>query len=208
MRTSTITTAIFISSSTALRLPQFDFLSALPIALQDYIPTSISNQTAHEVLRRQNSNACPENFNSCSNLGAPGLCCAPNAVCSADFAGYVACCPSGAACSGTIGGGPITTGTVDSDGAIVGGAGATTGTDDGLTGTTATATTDFDAASSTSGGGLVAASTDDSNNASTDDGNNLVTSSNGFIVAASTTVATPGAGVRRAEIVSTSLGIC
>lgn len=41
-------------------------------------------------------------YNSCSTLGAPSLCCAPNRICSADALGRVGCCPSGAACTGTI----------------------------------------------------------------------------------------------------------
>ncbi|KAI7141743.1 hypothetical protein D0869_04036 [Hortaea werneckii] len=204
MRTTAIVAAAVLATSThALRLPTIDlqpFLSALPISLQDYIPSNLSNQTVqHELLRRQSDN-CPNDFRNCANLGAPGVCCASNAVCSADFAGNVACCPSGAACSGRISS-VVTEGTVNSNGVVVGGAGAaaaTTGTDnsDGLA--TASTTTGFQNPTSTTGPGLVAASTDDSNTAVTDDGSQG-TSTN-FVANGGTTVATPAAGVRRADI--------
>ncbi|KAI6902710.1 hypothetical protein KC318_g11019 [Hortaea werneckii] len=204
MRTNAIVAVAVLATSThALRLPTIDlqpFLSALPVSLQDYIPSNLSNQTGqHELLRRQSDN-CPNDFRNCANLGAPGVCCASNAVCSADFAGNVACCPSGAACSGRISS-VVTEGTVNSNGAVVGGAGATaatTGTDnsDGLA--TATTTTDFQNPTSTNGGGLVAATTDDSNTAVTDDGSQG-TSTN-FVANGGTTVATPAAGIRRADI--------
>ena len=54
------------------------------------------------LLRRQNNNECPTSYTNCYGQGAPGLCCQPSAVCSADMAGHVACCPIGAACTGTI----------------------------------------------------------------------------------------------------------
>ncbi|KAI7546206.1 hypothetical protein KC331_g5765 [Hortaea werneckii] len=206
MRTTAIVAAAVLATSThALRLPTIDlqpFLSALPISLQDYIPSNLSNQTVqHELLRRQSDN-CPNDFRNCANLGAPGVCCASNAVCSADFAGNVACCPSGAACSGRISS-VVTAGTVNSNGAVVGGAGAaaaTTGTDnsDGLAASTAPTTTDFQTPTSTNAGGLVAATTDDSNTAVTDDGSQGTNSN--FVNNGGTTVATPAAGVRRADI--------
>ncbi|RMZ00159.1 hypothetical protein D0862_06838 [Hortaea werneckii] len=206
MRTTAIVAAAVLATSThALRLPTIDlqpFLSALPISLQDYIPSNLSNQTVqHELLRRQSDN-CPNDFRNCANLGAPGVCCASNAVCSADFAGNVACCPSGAACSGRISS-VVTEGTVNSNGVVVGGAGgaaATTGTDnsDGLAASSATMTTDFQTPTSTNGGGLVAASTDDSNTAVTDDGSQGTNTN--FVANGGTTVATPAAGVRRADI--------
>ncbi|GAB1739355.1 hypothetical protein NU219Hw_g4317t1 [Hortaea werneckii] len=206
MRTTAIVAAAVLATSThALRLPTIDlqpFLSALPISLQDYIPSNLSNQTVqHELLRRQSDN-CPNDFRNCANLGAPGVCCASNAVCSADFAGNVACCPSGAACSGRISS-VVTEGTVNSNGVVVGGAGgaaATTGTDnsDGFAASSATMTTDFQTPTSTNGGGLVAASTDDSNTAVTDDGSQGTNTN--FVNNGGTTVATPAAGVRRADI--------
>ncbi|KAI7536432.1 hypothetical protein KC331_g11483 [Hortaea werneckii] len=206
MRTNAIVAVAVLATSThALRLPTIDlqpFLSALPISLQDYIPSNLSNQTVqHELLRRQSDN-CPNDFRNCANLGAPGVCCASNAVCSADFAGNVACCPSGAACSGRISS-VVTEGTVNSNGVVVGGAGAaaaTTGTDnsDGLAASTASSTTNFQNPTSTTGGGLVAASTDDSNTAVTDDGSQGTNTN--FVANGGTTVATPAAGVRRADI--------
>lgn len=192
-----IPTAI-ISIATAFQLPNLEpFLAALPISLSDYIPDSLTNQTAHhDLLKRQYSNTCPTNFNSCTNLGAPGLCCAAAAVCSADAAGNVACCPSGAACSGTIGG-YITAGTVNSDGALVGV--ATTGSDtSGLVGASASSTTSFQAASTTSSGGLILASTQ-ATTATTDES---TATGSAFVLDGGSTVATPGAGMRAAQIVS------
>ncbi|KAI7257371.1 hypothetical protein KC345_g10803 [Hortaea werneckii] len=203
--TAIVAAAVLATSTHALRLPTIDlqpFLSALPISIHDYIPSTLSNQTAqHELLRRQSDN-CPNDFRNCANLGAPGVCCASNAVCSADFAGNVACCPSGAACSGRISS-IVTEGTVNSNGVLVGAGGAataTTGTDDsdGLAASTATMTTEFQNPTSTTGGGLVAASTDDSNTAVTDDGSQGSTTN--FVANGGTTVATPAAGVRRADI--------
>lgn len=178
------------------------FLSALPNILQDYIPQNVQNGTAHDLLKRQYSNTCPNGFDSCANLGAAQLCCMSGAVCSADYAGAVACCPSGAACTGTISG-IITEGTVDaSNGAVVGGGGVVTGTsNNGAIATASATTTSFSyyngVTTSTSNNGLVMATTD-ATIATADSG----TTGNGFIVDGSSTVATPAAGVRRAEIVS------
>ncbi|EMD01001.1 hypothetical protein BAUCODRAFT_20973 [Baudoinia panamericana UAMH 10762] len=186
------------TTTNAFLLPDFQpFLSALPITLQDYLPFSLidTNATYQDDLRKrqQTSNACPTLFKSCANLGAPQLCCASGAVCSADFAGHVACCPSGAACSGTISG-VITAGTVASDGSLIGGAAATTG---GLA--SASTTTPFQTAAtttgtSTGGNGLVIATTGSTV------GTTAGTTGGGFILAGSSTVATPGSGVRRAEV--------
>jgi hypothetical protein len=62
------------------------------------------NDTQHaiELLKRQGG--CSSGYTNCFNLGAPGLCCKPESVCSADSAGHVGCCPVGAACTGLIGG--------------------------------------------------------------------------------------------------------
>ncbi|KAL1792026.1 hypothetical protein ACET3X_009777 [Alternaria dauci] len=65
-----------------------------------------------ELLKRQNNNACANQYFNCAGLGAPGLCCPRTAVCSADQAGQVACCPQGAACTGAIG--AIATGAIPS----------------------------------------------------------------------------------------------
>jgi len=58
---------------------------------------------AEGLLKRQFG--CATGYNACAAIGAPGLCCGSNSVCSADAAGHVACCPLNAACTGTIGGG-------------------------------------------------------------------------------------------------------
>src|ERR1700753_3106592 len=65
----------------------------------------IGNETAtrlNELQRRQGTD-CPDGYgNNCAVLGAAGLCCPDDAICSADSAGNVACCQSGAACTGSI----------------------------------------------------------------------------------------------------------
>lgn len=207
MRLYALPTALLLTTATAFRLPDFQpFFSALPISLQDYIPPSLSNDTAqHDLLKRQYSNTCPTSFDSCSNLGAANLCCASNAVCSADYAGNVACCPSGAACSGTISG-IITAGTMNSDGVLVGATG--TGTDtSGLAAASATTTTGFETASTTTGNGLVAASTT-ATTLGTDTGGLVTSTGSGFVLDGTSTVATPGAGVRAAQIVSIHHVVC
>lgn len=208
MRSIYLSTALLTTTATAFQLPDFaPFLSALPVSLQDYIPEVLTNETRHDLLRRQttSSSTCPTSFNSCENLGAPSLCCAANAVCSADYAGNVACCPSGAACSGTIGG-VITAGTVNSDGVLVGGASANGSS--GLAAATSASTTA--AYGSTSDNGLVVASSTASSTEATDS-----TSATGsdFIIAGTSTVALPAAGVRAAQVVGLSLwldidGLC
>lgn len=61
-------------------------------------------EPAQVELRKRQSSSCPSSYINCNGIGAPGLCCAGNSVCSADYAGHVACCPTRAACTGTIGG--------------------------------------------------------------------------------------------------------
>lgn len=181
-----LSTTLIASLATAIQLPDLQpFLAALPNVLQDLIPQSLQNETAHQLLKRQSS-GCPNNFRSCANLGAPSLCCLSNAVCSADSAGHVACCPSGAACTGTIAG-VITAGTLNSNGALV------TGTSsNGLATTSATTTTSFQMYTSSASNGLILAT-------STGD----AATNSGFVIAGSSTVATPGSGgMRRVEIVS------
>lgn len=194
MRLSHLLCALISTQTTALQLPDFQsFVSAISITLEDYLPPALlSNETAterHDILKRQFSNTCPNNFGSCANLGAPGLCCANDAICSADAAGHVACCPSGAACSGTIGG-VITQGTVNSIGSLITG---TTGT--------GTATSSFVFATTSTSGGLVIASVPTVTSQGAGQ-YNPSTSGNGFVIAGSSTVATPGAAVRGAQIVS------
>lgn len=190
------------ASSIASQLPdQQPFHTAITLPPPDDLPIAQPTQTQHELLKRQTitttANGCPTSFNNCANLGAANLCCAPNAVCSADFAGHVACCPSGAACSGTIGG-VITAGTVNSDGAIVGAATtdstsvATGSTSVATTATATTTTTTFQSASSNSNGLVVASTT--------------LATGTGFVLDGTSTVATPGAAVRGAQMVSHVLG--
>lgn len=182
--------------TSALRLPNFqDFVSGFSITLEDYLPPAFSTNTSeHELLKRQYSNSCPQNFHNCANLGAPGLCCATAAVCSADSAGNVACCPIGAECSGTING-VITAGTVNSDGSLMHSGTATTSS--------------FVHAGSTTTNGLVPAQTTaSSQNAgayhpSTTQGGQT-TNGGGFIVDGTSTVASPAGAARGVEIVRIS----
>lgn len=182
---------LFAVAATAIQLPPLQpFLAAvaLPLSFSDYFPPPQEAAPKNPDLRkRQFSNTCPTHFHACGNLGAPNLCCASAAVCSADFAGNVACCPVGAACSGTIDG-IITAGTVNSYGGLLGGA-STTAVGVG------SSTTPFVFASATtaSNNGLVPA-----NIAST------TTVGNGqpAIIAGSSFVASPAGGVRGAEVVS------
>lgn len=172
--------AIFCALTTALQIPDLQpFLTAIPL-----FGYSVDNATQHELQRRQNT-ACPTSYNNCANLGAPGLCCAATAVCSADFLGHVACCRSGVACSGTIGA-VITGGTLDSNGNLVGASATTTGTG------TATSTSN----------GLVGATTTTTTPGATTTTAATATGG-GFIIASNTVVAQPGAATR-AEIVSKS----
>ncbi|OCK86384.1 hypothetical protein K432DRAFT_251 [Lepidopterella palustris CBS 459.81] len=71
-------------------------------SLEETISEGNDTAPANELLKRQTG--CASGYGSCSNLGAPGLCCKSNSVCSADSAGHVACCPINAACTGTIAG--------------------------------------------------------------------------------------------------------
>lgn len=198
--------------STGLQIPQLQpFLTALPPSLLEYLPLSITNETVHELLRRQNtgvglSNTCPTGFNSCDNIGGTGLCCAPEAACAPDQAGHVACCPSGAVCTGAITG-VITAGTVDPNGALVGaggvggaGAATTTGPNSLLGASQATTTTAFQTAATTNNGLVVASQATTASVQTT--GAVQTTDSGGFIIDGSSTVATPGAAVRGAQIVS------
>ena len=61
--------------------------------------------------KRQTTDPCGPNLQSCSFLSRPGAgsaCCATNAVCTLDNAGNVACCPEGAFCTGTLSSVPAT----------------------------------------------------------------------------------------------------
>lgn len=194
---------LLIALTSALQLSNLrPYLPAIsfPISISDYIPPTTSNASSepqHDLLKRQFSNTCPADFNSCDNVGAPGLCCVDNAQCVADDAGNVACCPAGAVCTGTVNG-VITQGTVDNDGNLVsasaGGNGAAVG---GGQVVTSVGSTYVMTASGAANGGLVAASSP-----STIAPANGESTGGGFIVDAGSTVATPGAAVRGAELVS------
>lgn len=188
--------ALCAATVSALQLSDLQpFLSAIPISVSDYLPPTVADrippqeqqkdttpaqkpeqqlQPHHNLFRRQNDDTCPSSYNNCANIGAPGLCCAPSARCSADAAGHVACCPRGAACTGTIG--AIKTGTSTGTG---------TGTGTGTATSTASGTGDS--------GLLVTASTSQSA---------LSTGEGGFVMDGGQTVATPGAGFRGAQPVS------
>ena len=189
--------ALCAATVSALQLSDLQpFLSAIPISVSDYLPpaavadrippqeqqentpTQKHDQQMlphHNLFRRQNEDTCPSSYNNCANIGAPGLCCAPSARCSADAAGHVACCPRGAACTGTIG--AIQTGTSTSTGTGTGSA-ASTASETGDSGLLVTASTSQGAVS---------------------------TGSNGFVMDGTQTVATPGAGFRGAQPVSDHL---
>lgn len=187
MRFSILPPALLVLLTSIAPTSAFDISPFFSTLLQNYIPSSNFSSPqpqTQQILKRQTSNACPTSFNSCSNLGAPNLCCHDTAICSADFAGHVACCPSGAACSGTISG-IVTAGSLNSNGVVVAGA-TDTGTGAFVTATTTGATTTA---------GLVVAST-----ATTTDA--LATSGGGFVIASGTTVATPAGAGRSAQIVS------
>lgn len=204
---------LLLSLTTAFQLPNLQpYLPAIsfPISISDYIPPTISNTTSddqrHDLLKRQFSNTCPDNFDSCDNVGAPGLCCVKNAACVADDAGNVACCQEGAVCTGMVNG-VITQGTVDGDGNLVSASG---GVSSGSTAAaaagggggqvvTSVGSSFVMTGSGSANGGLVAASSPSTI------GPAVASSSGGqFIVDGGSTVATPGAAVRRAELVSTN----
>ncbi|KAF2154781.1 hypothetical protein K461DRAFT_266152 [Myriangium duriaei CBS 260.36] len=180
----TTLTLLLLSAALASGSLFLPFLNALD-GNQDAMSLIESNLTHAEgeqeldLLKRQNSvGGCPSQYSSCQNLGAPQLCCANNAVCSADSAGYVACCPRGAACTGTITG-VITSGTIPPGGTSV-------STSNGLT-TTATTTT-AQQGTSTSNGMVIASSTA------------TTTSNGGFIISGTSTVASPASAPRRMDV--------
>jgi hypothetical protein len=161
--------ALCAATVSALQLSDLQpFLSAIPISVSDYLPPAAAAdrippqdqqdntptqkpdqqlQPHHNLFRRQNDDTCPSSYNNCANIGAPGLCCAPSARCSADAAGHVACCRQGAACTGTIG--AIKTGT--STGTATGSA-ASTASETGDSGLLVTASTSQGAVSTGDGG--------------------------------------------------------
>jgi hypothetical protein len=72
--------------------------------VQPFVDDSFDNSTRPELELLKRQSGCPSNYFSCSYLGAAGLCCKNNSLCSADNVGHVACCPQGAVCTGTLGG--------------------------------------------------------------------------------------------------------
>ncbi|KAF2869874.1 hypothetical protein BDV95DRAFT_576503 [Massariosphaeria phaeospora] len=95
--------AVLLPVTLALAAPDFvaDFLPALEDSSTQSNET-IAEEGGLELVKRQTG--CANGYASCGRVGAPGLCCRTNQVCSADIANHVACCPLGAACTGTIGG--------------------------------------------------------------------------------------------------------
>ncbi|OCL15337.1 hypothetical protein AOQ84DRAFT_307415 [Glonium stellatum] len=91
------------------------FAPFLEAQLEETLTEGNDTAPRNELVKRQ-SNGCVSGYDSCANLGAAGLCCRSDSVCSADAAGHVACCPLNAACTGTIGGGvgatPTTTSSI------------------------------------------------------------------------------------------------
>lgn len=79
-----------------------DFIT--PLAIQDNSTIAAADELDVDLLRRQGPgrNECDAGYAACIDIGAPGLCCRTNQVCSADAANNVACCPLNAACTGTI----------------------------------------------------------------------------------------------------------
>jgi hypothetical protein len=100
--TSNMRSNLFILPAIALANPNvllsefFEPLQETPAQGNDTI-----GEGSLELVKRQAG--CATGYDSCSNLGAPGLCCRTTQVCSADAAGHVACCPLNNACTGTIG---------------------------------------------------------------------------------------------------------
>ena len=190
-----------LALSAAFRLPDFEpFISALnfSLSISDYIP-STDNATLdqpHELLKRQFSNTCPDKFDSCTSLGAPGLCCAEAAVCSPDAAGNVACCPIGAVCSGTINE-VVTAGELDELGRRI--SATVSSAVDGALQTVTSVVSSFVEGASSTVAEVVAAATP-LTTAVTE-----ATTEGGFIIDEGSTVATFAGTVRNAQIVSLHL---
>ncbi|KAF2484328.1 hypothetical protein BDY17DRAFT_323190 [Neohortaea acidophila] len=149
------------TTTAAFDLPYFSDIS-FPIRLSDYfqpIPTTntITPHPPQELRRRAGGGQCPTDFHACTNLNAPGLCCANAAICTPDDNGNVACCPSHSVCTGLVTG-SITSGVLNSLGSVVGGS-QTTGVVTGSAATQTTGglvtTTPGATASSTSNNGVV-----------------------------------------------------
>ncbi|KAF2221123.1 hypothetical protein BDZ85DRAFT_284015 [Elsinoe ampelina] len=190
---------LLISILLTLRLTTASlFLPFLDPLTTDQIPlpalsnvTDDSPDSPFDLSKRQTlSTGCPANYGSCANLGASGLCCANNAICTADNAGYVACCPIGAACTGTITG-IVTGGTIPPGGTSTR---PTTTTNAVLTGTTSVTTTGLFSSATTPNNGLVVAG----GGATASLG--ATTTNGGFIISGGTTVASPAGAERGVKV--------
>jgi len=182
-------------------LPLSPFHAAIPLfdPLFDTLPPDTFSQdqsptATQDLFKRQAAaTSCPQAYNNCAVLGAPGLCCANTAVCSADYAGHVACCNKGAACTGTIAsiitagtiGGTSNTGLASTAAGGLGGAGLGGG-----------ATTTVTTTSQVAGGGLVMAS---STAAAT------TTTNGGFYIQSGSPATTLGSVGGRVRVVSLAL---
>lgn len=105
MRIALVAVGLLCTSTTrAAAAPNAFADFVIPLAIQDNSTIAATDELNADLLRRQGSgsNECDSGYAACINLGAPGLCCRTNQVCSADAANNVACCPLGAACTGTI----------------------------------------------------------------------------------------------------------
>jgi hypothetical protein len=94
--------ATFLLFAIAHARPDFlaDFVEPLPeLPAQDN--DTLADAESLELVKRQQNN-CATGYAACLNLGAPGLCCRTNQVCSRDGNNNVACCPTNSACTGTI----------------------------------------------------------------------------------------------------------
>jgi len=184
--------ALFQEPLLALQPQQQNQSTPDPINSPTHTHTQPASLTSSPINKRSGT-SCPTRYAACSGLGAPGLCCAATAVCSADAAGHVACCPTGAACSGTIGS-IITAGTLGgSPASAVAPQSTSTGAGAGLLGGASTGSGGSSTAGGqqTSGAGLVLAS-------STAGGGSATSAmGSGFVLDSGTPVATLGSSAAR-----------
>ena len=169
------------------------FFSPFLSVLDSLSQQTVSNQTFHELAKRAvDPTSCPTGHKACSNIGAPGLCCANSAVCAADQAGHVACCPSGAACTGSISS-VITSGVIASGGSAVS---TTAAASQPLSASAASSSSLSSSQTTSSGNGLIVAS---GHTTTTSEGANsaAATTTDGFILVGSSTAATLGSDAMR-----------
>jgi len=180
------------------RQSSMHFLSAVAADGNSTFPALLQDDT---VLLHRRQTGCGSSYHACNGLGASGLCCASNAVCSADVGGNVACCPVGAVCTGLVAGGRggvvtvIAGGAVTSTVVVGGGGGGVVTTTVVLAGGQATTPAQTPAVvvvTTTLGASRTAAAT----------------ATGGFIIAAGTTVALlPNEGARKVVQVPWLLGV-